>query len=799
MRSPAQVHQTSATLPHALQGIDIVIPVYNAPLDVERCIDSVMRHTRDPYHLVLIDDASPDPEVGRVFERVRAMHLEHVELLHNEANLGFIGTANRGMQLSRSDVVLLNSDTIVTAGWLDALVRCAATNASFGTITPFSNNAEICSFPEFCQNNPWPDDADPELVRAALARAAVPTYPDLPTGVGFCMYIQRTLIDAIGVFDPVFGRGYGEENDLCLRGFAVGYRNVLCDDAFVLHLGGRSFMDHKSSLGRRNLDLLLARHPHYETMVQQFIAADPLRPLRQAALSQQRAHDTRRRGVLHVIHGHGGGTEHHVRALIDASRRELRHYLAIAVGDRWQFEEHLDDAGVRSYELEHQQNEPWADFVGGICASFGIDLIHLHNISGCREGLAEAMEDLPIAYGYTVHDLNFACPTITFLARDGMYCGGVTDAGHCRQCLGAQSSFAGIDIVDWRAKHQKLLQRASFIIAPTQWAADELTRYFPSLTPEVIPHAAPGSWALQDGGPARSQRSNARLTVLMPADDVPTLAVLGAIGPDKGARRLERMVELARANAARVRFVLIGYTDRERGPWQSEDALFTIHGPYRASDLPALLDHYRVQMVMFPSAGPETFSFTLSETWVAGRPALVPPIGALAERVRGTDAGWVWSAQEWRSEDRMLEVALSHLADRDGLRRAGERGRVIVQPTPATMVARTTAVYARVQPRTSDSHEMRPLAPIRLRDGLGYRLWYPPPQESNRSAQNGTSLPEAEENPPVAASVAPAPNGTGRSIATRALYTLIRTPLGKALRVATPRPLRDALRARLKP
>ena len=59
--------------------------------------------------------------------------------------------------------------------------------------------------------------------------------------------------------------------------------------------------------------------------------------------------------------------------------------------------------------------EPWSDFLGGICARFGIDLIHLHNISGCRDGLVQALAALGIPYGYTVHDLNFACPTITFL------------------------------------------------------------------------------------------------------------------------------------------------------------------------------------------------------------------------------------------------------------------------------------------------------------------------------------------------------------------------------------------------
>src|SRR5581483_9911155 len=113
------------------------------------------------------------------------------------------------------------------------------------------------------------------------------------------------------------------------------------------------------------------------------------------------------------------------------------------------------------------------------------------------------------------------------------------------------------------------------------------------------------------------------------------------------------LVDLARQRASRVRFVLIGYLDVQHAPWQSEDGRFTVHGRYAPGDLADLLAHYRVDLVVYPSAGPETFSYTLSEAWAAGRPVLVPPIGALAERVAGTDAGWIWNDAQWRSEELM--------------------------------------------------------------------------------------------------------------------------------------------------
>ena len=348
------------TAPPASFVIDIIVPVYNAPDDVRACVDSVLAHLRPDVRLVLIDDASPDPRIAGYFAELEQRAHPQIVLLRNAQNLGFTGTANRGMQLSRADVVLLNSDTIVTAGWLDAIMHCAATDPRIGTITPFSNNAEICSFPRFCEDNPWPPGADPEPVRVAVAETAVPTYPDLPTGVGFCMYIRRALLDDVGLFDMAFGAGYGEENDLCLRAARAGWRNVLADNAFVVHTGGKSFAGQKSELGVRNMALLLERHPHYLDMVRSYIAADPLRPLRDAAAMRLAVNAEPGRGVLHVIHDHGGGTETHVRALIAGSRDRWRHYLAIAVGDRWQVEEHRADARCR-----HVRSGTWPAGVMG--------------------------------------------------------------------------------------------------------------------------------------------------------------------------------------------------------------------------------------------------------------------------------------------------------------------------------------------------------------------------------------------------------------------------------------------------
>lgn len=259
---------------------EIIIPVYNAADDLARCLAAVEATVPPDARITLIDDASTDDDVRRQFRDLAKRGERRWQLMRNPRNLGFVRTVNRAMAASRGDVILLNSDTIPAGRWYERLNACAASDARIATATPFSNNAEICSFPGFCRNNPPPEA--PELVARAVAEAGPPEYPDLPTGVGFCLFIRGEALRRLGPFDTRFGRGYGEENDFCMRARAAGWRNVLCDDAYVVHLGGRSFREF--GLEPKTEDAMArirARYPDYEALVAEFVRADPLAPRRE--------------------------------------------------------------------------------------------------------------------------------------------------------------------------------------------------------------------------------------------------------------------------------------------------------------------------------------------------------------------------------------------------------------------------------------------------------------------------------------------------------------------------------------
>ena len=254
----------------------VVVPVFNAFDALDACLAALDRTLPAGTRVHLADDASPDPRVPALIDAWRGRSRLAVTAVRRHRNLGFPGNCNAAFdETGEADLVLLNSDTEPAGDWLARLTAGAAHDPGLASLTPWSNNGEIVSFPQFVSPNPPPDDVE-AMARAAARHA--PRYPTLPTAVGFCMYLRRAALRALGGFDAeTFGKGYGEENDWCLRTEAHGWRHALCDDAYVLHRGHASFAATGLAPGGENLRRLNARWPGYNERIARFILDDPLR------------------------------------------------------------------------------------------------------------------------------------------------------------------------------------------------------------------------------------------------------------------------------------------------------------------------------------------------------------------------------------------------------------------------------------------------------------------------------------------------------------------------------------------
>jgi GT2 family glycosyltransferase/glycosyltransferase involved in cell wall biosynthesis len=261
LEQPTTFEPETATesAPEPAPQVDVVICVRDAFEAVRACLASVARHTDDRHRVIVVDDGSSPPCRDAV-ARFAAAYPGCV-LVRNDEPRGYTRAANQGLTASTAGlVVLLNSDTIVTRGWLDRLQECAESSDRIGIVGPLSNAASWQSVPERIDAsapqfgaNDLPGGWDPEQMAKLVASASDRRYPRVQLINGFCYAIKRRVIDAIGLLDEQqFPEGYGEEDDYSLRAADEGFELAVADDAYVFHAKSKSFTHER----RRRLQAL---------------------------------------------------------------------------------------------------------------------------------------------------------------------------------------------------------------------------------------------------------------------------------------------------------------------------------------------------------------------------------------------------------------------------------------------------------------------------------------------------------------------------------------------------------------
>lgn len=249
-------------------SVDIVVPVHNALEDVERCLRSIERNT-DGFlvGVFVINDAS-DQKTTDYLRSFCAAHPKF-QLIENERNEGYTKSVNKGLRASTADyVITLNSDAIVTRGWLKGLIRCALSDRQIGIVGPMSNAASWQNVPHLLDEtknfavNELPLGMDADAMASLVSRASARLYPRVPFVNGFCFLISRAVVRAIGYLDEkAFPTGYGEENDYCLRAADAGFNLVIADDTYVFHAKSKSFgHDTRKKLSKAGSESLKAKH-----------------------------------------------------------------------------------------------------------------------------------------------------------------------------------------------------------------------------------------------------------------------------------------------------------------------------------------------------------------------------------------------------------------------------------------------------------------------------------------------------------------------------------------------------------
>lgn len=588
------------------------------------------------FALLVVNDRGPLPKLNDALADLAARGL--FLYAENEKNLGFVASVNKALALCETkDVILLNSDAIPYGDWVDRMLWHAEANPDAATITPLSNNATICSYPQFDFNN----RIQLELTRPELdacARACNHRRSsEIPTGVGFCFYMRRSIIDEIGGFDAeTFGHGYGEENDFCLRAQKAGYRNLLAHDIFVYHSGGASF-DNTFAKNMAEIEKrLLGKHPDYPSQVLSYVAADPAKEARIRLDLYRLARRLGPKTVVFFTHNKIGGIVTHIRSLTERLAGEGYEVVLLKVVSEQSIKiECMPDSlrAIPTSAFETLQVDKQGHLIAAFLEWLRPALTHVHSFVGLDWAATERMMQIVQAagrYAFTLHDYAAVCHRNDLVTPLNRFCG-LPEPEVCRRCIAIDHHSHGeADPAVRRETYAGFLAGADVVLSPSQDIARRLTPHLPGTRIVVRPH--------EEGLPSRPRRR-----VDAPAErtmDVPAplrIAMLGGVGPHKGSNVLHDLATDARLRQLPIQYMVVGYsnlTERfaalgvvETGAYRGdEDAIDLLHG-------------LKVDLVLIGSIWPETYCYTLSLALAAGVPPVVFDLGAPAERLRARGDG----------------------------------------------------------------------------------------------------------------------------------------------------------------
>ncbi len=626
----------------------VVMPVYNAFEDVVEAVNALFEHVHEDVPVLIVDDGSTDRRVGPFLARAAAR--PRCKVLALAQNGGYTEAVNRGIAACDGDVVLLNSDTRVTPGWLEALLDATAEHPRVGTVTAISNNAGVFSVPEPMRENRMPAAWGDDLVARAFRYASGSPLP-VGTGNGFCMWISRGLIDEVGVFDvAAYPRGYGEENDLAMRALAAGWRHLVTDAAFVFHRRSASFRElgGRDEIYAASQKRLMADHPYYVSYVRgitdegtqsrltqprKALVAAMNSPAGRAAL---RPHLKPR--VLIMLHFLSeGGT---AMTTLDLCRQLCEHYeVFIFHPEGGGFELAYFNAATSQPEalfavtlaappsFMDLWSEEYANLLAFVLQRWRIALVHIRHLMHHPRIAPTVVESLGLRYLLSLHDFYSVCPTVNLVNAEGRYCagkcdGGLGDCDSAGQWPADLGRLRGVGVDVWRKAWARVIDGAHAVITTSPYAASRFEAAFGEAVARKMNVIEHGRDFGEQGQYAEPPVEGERVRIV----------VLGNVwARSKGYAFVRELARLDRGSRLELHFVGLAPDDASQ--------IGTVHGRYEREGLAEIMRGLRPSFVGIFSIWPETYCHTLSEAWALGIPVVASALGATGERVRQHGGG----------------------------------------------------------------------------------------------------------------------------------------------------------------
>ncbi len=653
---------------HQNKIVTIVVPIYNGYNVTKECLNSIIEKTNTPYDLILINDASTDCKILPLLNTYEKKY-SNIRIINNPHNLGYTATINIGCNNCSTDVVLLNSDTIVTRNWLQKLSKSAYVYKNIATVTPLSNSAGAFSVPFRGIDYDLPSGITIEMMSNIIEQLSSNIYPIVPTGNGFCLYLRRECIQVIGLFDEInFARGYCEENDLCMRAQKKGYLNIIDDSTFIYHRRNISFGDEKQLLIKKNRKTLDILHPDFKKKVDSWLKHDELSNFRKQIEDEiNKNKRSALKNILVILHDCEGGTNYTTEDLISNISSKFNVFilkLNIRYWDLYSYEgsnlnlisRYKFTQGWKFLSNRWRINECLSKdrekLINNLLETYNINIVHIRHLIGSSPEIIDEIKRKNIPIVFSFHDFYTICPTIQLINNEERFCG-----GRCNQldntdyrvsktwfknifvrtdCRVSKTWFKNIPrlknsyVHEWRQRVAKSLHKVDICVTTSHSAKKLILEFFPFLNEKflIIEHGRDFDNYYHVSGKK---------------SDTKKILLIGALGPAKGINTISKIMELNKKNNSGIEFHFLGNIPNNCN-YKSYGGYY--HGTYERENLPELVNAIKPTHSMIFSIWPETFCHTLTESWALGLPVFASDIGVLKERIENNGGGWLLNHED---------------------------------------------------------------------------------------------------------------------------------------------------------
>lgn len=629
--------------------IDVIIPVYNGFQYLQPLFDSIKK-TKMKYRLIIIEDASPDKRVKPYLREYQCDHPETV-LIENDVNMGFVKSVNRGLKYSSNHVALVNTDVEVPEMWLERLMQPILENDTIASTTPYTNAGTICSFPNIGKD---------QTIFGGLSLAIVdnefkkirPRYVEMPTGVGFCMGMNKKALELIGLLDEEnFGMGYAEENDWCQRAIKHNMKNVHVENLFVYHKHGGSFLsEDKKRFIEEHGKILSQKYPKYNQEVAYFFEADENRDIRKyvewSLLLGMKLPTT-----LVFNHSLGGGAT----AYLEKKEKEILNRGEVFCLVKCNYD-------IGRTEIIYKYKESTIKFrvhklleIADIIRRIAPDKILINELVSypqlyeVLQLVQEYKQENEVELTLLGHDFYMVCPTVNLLNEQTQYCG-VPNLEKCEQCLKQNSELKYLDfgsMKEWRNHWCRFIKACDHVVVFSNDSKDIFEKAFGVLENiQVIPHEI-------DYLPVINKNYKHTHTL--------NIGLLGTLVKHKGLDVVKDVLDYIERNHLDVNLVLVGNCGEK-----IKNKHFIETGQYTRDMLPSLIFKYDIDIFWIASIWPETFSYTTEEIITMNFPVMSFDLGAPAERIKRYARGSiipsmkpedvVLTAKAWNEKEKNIYV-----------------------------------------------------------------------------------------------------------------------------------------------